>query len=162
MNASPALPLQIALLVLAVLLTSGCDRAVDCITDCSDCDSGFGVPGVPLLGTTWHLDAFEGHGDVLGEAQSTLTLSADTTTFQGQAACNEYFGTYTLTEEGRIVRLDVEAITEVGCRLNDYEFDLLEALERVASYRIGGRTLVLLEADGSCRLRFQAGRTSPD
>ena len=133
--------LPIALLGATLLLAGGCDYS-----HCNDC-GGIVLEDKPLRGTTWQIAGFEGHGDAIEEAQSTLVLSPDTLVFEGKAACNTYIGTYQVDAGSGALSLDVEAITEIGCGLREYESDLLEALEATASYEVSGDSLILYEAN---------------
>jgi heat shock protein HslJ len=115
----------------------------------------------PLTGTRWRLTSYNnGRGgvtSVLGETEIVLHLSEDGR-LAGKA-CNSYRGGF--EHEGERLRLvGPVAATRMACPApegaGEQETAYLNALERVARFRIEGAQLTLLDADGSTLARFRA------
>lgn len=134
--------------VLTLLLTGGCDAV-----GCFGCGGQSDLRDVPLRATQWQLVSFDGYVEAVEAAESTLRLKSDAATFGGEAACNSYSGRY--EAEGQRLSLDVRTITEIGCALNEYEYALMAALEKVERYEIDGNTLVLRTSQNG-QLQFKA------
>ena len=108
---------------------------------CFGCGGQSDLRDVPLRATQWQLVSFDGYDAAVEAAESTLRLKSDAATFGGKAACNAYSGRYEV--KGKRLSLDVRTITEIGCELNEYEYALMAALEKVEDYEIDGNTLAL-------------------
>lgn len=113
----------------------------------------------PTLEGTWNLDSYVNSAgtlvDVLPNTQVTLTFQGGSV--GGSAGCNSYGGTCTLS--GSALTVGPLAVTEMYCTdpgVMEQEGDYLAALNSVVRYRIEGRTLVLINADGREVLIFTA------
>lgn len=111
----------------------------------------------PLEGTPWQLTTF-----VSGEvARSLVTDTQITATFEGgrvtgSAGCNNYSGTYTLTDGALSVGGDI-ITTKKACPppVMQQEREFLDALAATTRYEISGAQLTLVYPDG--QLVFAAG-----
>ncbi len=111
----------------------------------------------PGLEGTWNLNSYVNRADAM-----VNILSNTKVTFQfqdgkvgGNAGCNSYGGTCTLN--GSSITIGPLAVTEMYCTdpgVMEQEADYLAALNSVTRYRIEGRTLVLINADGKDVLIF--------
>lgn len=111
------------------------------------------TPKVELTGSTWVAEDIDGKG-VIDNAQSTLVFGTDGRV-SGRAACNQYGGKVTLN--GASMIMDEVFSTKMACTapaLMEQERRFLEALQATRSYRMDGTKLVLLDASGMPRLRF--------
>lgn len=111
------------------------------------------TPKVQLTDSTWIAEDIDGKG-VIDNAQSTLVFGADGRV-SGRAACNQYGGKVTLSGASMIV--DQVFSTKMACTapaLMEQETRFLEALQSTRSYCMDGTKLVLLDAAGTARLRF--------
>ena len=120
-----------------------CERTVDAPT---------------LTNTYWKILRL-GETDVAageGRHEPNLILRQGEPRFTATVGCNQFTGSYTLS--GDALRLGPAAVTRMACPppLGDWETRLGEMIERTASYRIDGRTLELLDADGGSLALFQA------
>jgi heat shock protein HslJ len=117
----------------------------------------------PLAGTRWQLTHYNnGKGavtTVLAGTEIVLMLGED-----GQLsgkACNNYRGGYIVSGEDFALEGPLAA-TKMLCPepegINEQEAAYFAALERVASHRIRGDELVLLDADGATQARFRAAQ----
>ena len=91
-----------------------------------------------------------------GRREPNLILRQGEPRFTATVGCNQLTGDFTLS--GDALRLGPAAATRMACPapLGDWEARLGELIERTASYRIDGRTLELLDADGGSLGLFQA------
>ena len=91
-----------------------------------------------------------------GRREPNLILRQGEPRFTATVGCNQLTGDFTLS--GDALRLGPAAATRMACPapLGDWETRLGELIERTASYRIDGRTLELLDADGGSLGLFQA------
>jgi heat shock protein HslJ len=107
-----------------------------------------------LEGTEWVLVSLEGDPPLAGAVPSA-TFTADQ--IEGSTGCNHYAGAYT-ADDSDITIGDV-AHTEMACMepegAMDQERDFLAALASVASYRLDGERLELLDETGSVLLVFE-------
>lgn len=106
-----------------------------------------------LPGSTWLLTALGGEA-VVGEA--TLTFGEDGESIGGRA-CNSYGGDLSFNDEG-LPEIGAVFSTMMACeepRLAE-ERALFDALEAMASVRLGTDTLVLLDAEGNELAAFSA------
>jgi heat shock protein HslJ len=129
----------IALMALAVLLV-GCGPSP--------------ADGPSLEGTQWVLITLEGEALLPGTTPSA-EFSVDQ--ISGSASCNHYFGTYTVS--GSEITITDVARTEMYCMdpegVMDQEEAFLAALSSVASYRLSGTRLELLDTSGGVALAFE-------
>lgn len=121
------------------------------------------LAGTPLTGTSWHLTHYNnGKGAVTTVAADTdfVLMLADDGRLSGKA-CNNYRGGYIVSGEDFALEGPLAA-TKMLCPepegINEQESAYFAALERVASHRIRGDELVLLDADGATQARFQAAQ----
>jgi heat shock protein HslJ len=129
------------LMVLAVLLVG-----------CGPADSA------SLEGTQWSLVTLAGKPPLAG-TEPSAEFTADE--MSGSAGCNHYFGTYEVS--GSDFAIGTVASTEMWCMdpegVMDQEQAFLAALASVASYRLDGERLELLDAKGSVILAFESSNT---
>jgi heat shock protein HslJ len=99
----------------------------------------------------WKLDSYYTPSgvmrDVLADSEITATFEDDQ--IQGNAGCNHYFGEYELHDT--TLTVGTLAMTEMYCAtpgIMEQESAYLTLLESVASYRVQGTTLTLLNAEG--------------
>lgn len=120
-----------------------CERAVDKAT---------------LTNTYWKIlrlgDTEVAPGE--GRREPNLILRADEPRFTATVGCNQITGSYTLT--GDRLAFGQGAMTRMACPapLDDWERQLASVLENVATWRIDGRTLELLDEAGNPLALFQA------
>ncbi len=132
------------LLLLGIVLTQvGCG---------SGAVGSTGRPDPGLVGTSWLAEDIDGRG-VLDQVRSTLTFESSQRV-AGRAACNRYFGSLELLNEG--VRIRVGGMTRMACppAVLDQEHRFLAALAAVTTYRRDGDKLLLMDAGGATRLRL--------
>jgi heat shock protein HslJ len=108
----------------------------------------------PLKDTRWALVALDGEPPLTGKAPS-VEFSADQ--ISGSTGCNTYFGTYSVS--GSELGVGDVAVTEMWCMepegVMDQEQAFLDALASVASYRLAGERLELLDETGETILIFE-------
>lgn len=131
--------LMAAVIVLILLILAACNP----ITRPSD-------PPNPLAGETWLLQSIDGEA-ALPDAAVTLAFDSDGDTFQGDAGCNSYSGSYELSGDTFGV-LEV-MITEMYCP----EPGVMAQEARYVEL-LGGATAYTLEGD-TLTLRTDAGET---
>jgi heat shock protein HslJ len=137
---------MIALIALAVAL-GGCSP--------SPADSA------SLEGTHWALVTLRGEPPLTGTTPSA-EFSADQ--LSGSTGCNHYFGTYQVS--GSDITISDVARTEMYCAdpegVMDQEDAFVAALASVASYRLTGEQLELLDATDTAILAFEPPPAVPD
>jgi heat shock protein HslJ len=137
--------LMIAVMALAVLL-------VGCGSSPADSSS--------LQDTQWVLVALGGEA-LLPDTAPSAEFSAEQ--ISGSAGCNTYFGTYTVS--GSEITISDVANTEMWCMepegVMDQERAFLAALASVASYRIAGERLELMDGTGGVILLFEPQPAAP-
>lgn len=106
-----------------------------------------------LTGRTWLLAQLDGDPPL----ESTLvdfTISGDIVS--GSAGCNTYNGPAAVDDDGSLILGPQFAVTFKACAqpIMEQEQEYLEALARVASYRITDDELLLEEEDGTVVARF--------
>lgn len=120
-----------------------------------------GVP-LPLEGTPWTLGSYV---DSQGNTVSVLSGSEVTAKFQngqanGNAGCNNYFGSYQVS--GSKLTVDVGGVTRMFCEgLMEQEGAYLAALGNAASYQISGQQLQIADAAGKTVLTFAVLELEP-
>jgi putative lipoprotein len=109
-------------------------------------------PKVDLKGT-WLAEDIDGAG-VRDDAQSTLEFMPDGRV-AGRGGCNRYGGSVKVS--GASLLMSELFATKMACApaLMDQETRYMAALQAVRSYRMEGSTLVLVDATGKVRLRFE-------
>jgi heat shock protein HslJ len=108
--------------------------------------------GTDLNGTAWQLETYAGEQPLAG---TEFTARFEDTQIQGNAGCNQYFGTYRL-ENGQLTITDL-AWTEMACLdpegVMEQEQNLLNLLGNAQTYQVEDGTLQITTADGE-RLVF--------
>jgi heat shock protein HslJ len=111
----------------------------------------------PLVGTNWTLDSFY-TGDAVSSVISGTTITAifdSEGRVTGSAGCNNYFGSYTVTESS----LSIHSVgsTKMNCPgqgIMLQEGTYLASLGRAARFTISGNRLSLADAKGNTLLSF--------
>ena len=108
---------------------------------------------MPLEGTAWLLDSSPGI-DVPAGASPSMTFSEGRVA--GSTGCNRFTGPY--STDGDRLELGTIASTRMACAppLMALEQAYLEALGRVARWRIESEALMLSDEQGEELLRFAA------
>ncbi|USV56544.1 META domain-containing protein [Aeromonas encheleia] len=101
-----------------------------------------------LQASTWQLQ---------GASGDTFTLQVAGDKVAGKGGCNRYFGGITQQGDG-VLTLGAMGSTRMMCAgdLAGKEANYLQALEKVATYRISGQQLVLSDANKTALLTFDA------
>lgn len=108
---------------------------------------GCGGEPLSLLLGDWHVETLSGQA-VLANSEPTLGFDLDGS-LHGNASCNRYFGSFTLTGEG--LTLLPAGTTRMACDggLMQQEDNLIAALAQVQRFSVApGGQLQLLDADG--------------
>ena len=108
----------------------------------------------PLLGRVWQLDRYQDAQKALvppvARTQIDLTF-LERGTLGGSDGCNRYMSGYVLDQQ--TLKIGPIATTRMACRHTDGRAEqaaaYAAALERVAGFRVAGRSLTLLDSDGS-------------
>ncbi len=131
--------LTIVVMAIAVLLV-GCGSSSD--------------DGASLQGTQWALVTLGGESPLPGTAPSAEFTEDQ---ISGSTGCNTYFSTYEVS--GGELSIGAVAVTEMWCMepegVMDQEQAFLDALASVASYRMAGERLELLDGTGEAILTFE-------
>jgi putative lipoprotein len=115
-------------------------------------------PAVALLDTEWQL--IEIHGKppaaTTEDKRPSLKLSAVTDDADGSGGCNRYSTNY--RHDGAHMGFDRAMATKMGCaaEINQLEIAFFDALQAVATQRVDGDRLELLDAEGEVVLKLQA------
>jgi heat shock protein HslJ len=129
-------------LLLAGLLLAGCSLSP---TD-----------DTTLAGTQWVLVTLAGQPPLAGGTVPTAEFTEDQ--ISGSTGCNHYFGAYEVRDSD--LTLGAVAATEMACLepegVMDQEQAFLAALASVASYRLDGVGLELLDGAGNVVLAFES------
>ncbi|MEA2490910.1 MAG: hypothetical protein QOH21_2702 [Acidobacteriota bacterium] len=115
-------------------------------------DAGTSGEAVQLGGTEWVLTSIGGASPVAG---SSITVRFDQGNASGSAGCNQYRGPFTVA--GESLTFGMIAATKRACaesERNAQETAYLDALSRVASYRVAAGRLVLQESAGRTLLEY--------
>ncbi|MFQ2632734.1 META domain-containing protein [Aeromonas caviae] len=101
-----------------------------------------------LQASTWQLQ---------GASGDTFTLQVAGDKVAGKGGCNRYFGGITEQGDG-VLTLSAMGSTRMMCAgdLAGKEMNYLQTLEKVASFQISGKQLVLKDADKATLLTFDA------
>lgn len=112
-----------------------------------------------LAGSSWEVISYNnGRGGVVSLLTGTaLTIIFNEEgQFNGNAGCNSYFGSYQLEDESLI--MGPFGATMKACLepegIMDQEAQFLAALESVATYKIDGLSMTMLNADGATAVNF--------
>ena len=101
-----------------------------------------------LAGTEWRVVEIHG-AKVVGGGTLRFTQS----TVRGKADCSAFFGAFRESAESiEIGGLNATRMTCAG--KNEIEPPVLSGLERAKSYRLDGKSLLLIDADGNPVLRL--------
>ena len=114
-------------------------------------------PDVDLLNTYWKLNLIDDSPvQAIGEGREPhLRFSPDESVVSGHAGCNRFSGGFELN--GDEIRLGPLAATRMYCEdTMAVEDAYLQALERVAGFRIFGPVLSLLDDQGQLVLQFES------
>ena len=100
-----------------------------------------------LQASTWQLQ---------GASGDTFTLQVAGDKVAGKGGCNRYFGGITEQGDG-VLTLGAMGSTRMMCAgIWPAEMNYLQTLEKVASFQISGKQLVLKDADKATLLTFDA------
>ncbi len=111
-----------------------------------------------LEGTRWVLTRLGSEPVRLGagEREAFLTFDSKSPRFAGFGGCNRITGSYVLDGTSGKLKLGAIASTKMACAGRDLETPLLQALGNVASQKVTGAHLELLDAAGVVLARFEA------
>ncbi|AFL74329.1 META domain-containing protein [Thiocystis violascens] len=119
------------------------------------------IQAAPLVGTLWRLEVFNNGKQALVSSLAGADISLEFSeqgTLGGSDGCNRYMSGFRL--EGDRLTVGPIATTRMACQGPDavaaQAAAYARALGTVAGYRIEGRQLTLLDADGKTAARFQA------
>ncbi|QSA97047.1 META domain-containing protein [Methylococcus sp. EFPC2] len=118
---------------------------------------GNALAETPLRGTYWKLVRLNGEPVRVAERQQEphLIFAADQPRLSGNSGCNRVTGGF--ESSGDKLKFGQLAGTMMACIQGmELERPFLQALEKVARYRIKGSHLELLDAEGSPLARFEA------
>ncbi len=115
-------------------------------------------PAVALLDTEWQLIEILGKppAATAEDKRPTLKLSAQTDDAEGSGGCNRFGTNY--RHDGANMEFDRAMATKMGCaaEINQLEMAFFDALQAVATQRVDGDHLELLDAGGRVVLKLQA------
>ncbi len=111
-----------------------------------------GGPDALLEGTRWRL-AELGYREIVPGGAREVFLKLEDSKATGFAGCNDVFGSYAL--DGPKLTFGGVGATLMACVSPTPELGYLDALKRVASYRISGARLELFDGDGALLARFE-------
>jgi heat shock protein HslJ len=140
---------------LALALAIACGA---CASAGADTIEGATAGPPPLRGTWWKLAQLgEAPVEPVGpQAEPHLVFARDALQVSGSGGCNRVAGAFEL--DGEKLRFGDLASTMMACeRGMEQEQRFLQALQRVARYRIGGTRLELLDAQGALIAGLEAG-----
>lgn len=101
-----------------------------------------------LAGTEWRIVEIHGAKSISGG-----TLRFTQSTVRGKADCNAFFGAF--RDHGDKIEIGGLNASPMSCGARvEVEEPLLSALQRAKSYRVEGRGLLLIDADGKPVLRL--------
>jgi heat shock protein HslJ len=112
-----------------------------------------------LQGVEWMLTHISGKsiGAPDPKNRPSITLPSDQPRFSGSGGCNRISGSYQL--KGSTLTFGATTATQMACTTGmETETAFLGALGQVASWRISGRVLELLDARGQVVARFEGPR----
>lgn len=112
---------------------------------------------VPLEKTEWKLVWVSGAKIEVGTPRQVayFQLDPDTHRVSGSGGCNRLMGGYELN--GNHLKFTQMASTRMAClHGGDTEAQFLQALDQVSTWKIGGGTLSLMDADGHVLAKFSA------
>jgi heat shock protein HslJ len=118
------------------------------------------TPPAALTGPTWTLTTLvvDGQEQALSSSRAaTLHFGAHDGQISGSDGCNFFSGSYSLN--GTQLHIGGLRSTVIGCLdpvVSEQESHYLQALPRVASYRLEGTTLTLSGDSGRVQLTFRA------
>jgi heat shock protein HslJ len=154
MSRASAVPTGLLVLLLALgLAACGSDNSSTTSPGATTKATGTGSTGpVPLEGTAWVLgtDAL----GVQGVDEFTPTALFSAGTMSGNAGCNGYSGSYSVTGSTMMIGNVVGTQMSCGPVADAVETAYLGRLGRVTSFNINGTTLTLSDAAGSVLLTF--------
>jgi heat shock protein HslJ len=115
---------------------------------------------ITLTGTDWSATGINTGTGAVSSLVAGTTVTAvfgDDGTISGNAGCNTYNGTYTVS--GQTMTIGPLATTRMACApdVSKQEANYLEALGRVTTYTIRGDQLELRDADGALQAGYTAG-----
>ena len=126
--------------------------AILCLVILPACDEP--LPDADLLDNLWTLESIFAPGEpiiLVGSGRAATIQFSDDNSFEGESFCNENFGTYDLSENGKL-KITSFISTLRGCPSEDLwhnEDAYLPALPQVHSYRIESHVLRLYFDDDS-------------
>ena len=115
------------------------------------------VPDAELVGTVWMLQSIEDQGTTIKIESNkvySIHLSEDNN-FAGTADCNEYFGTYNISNEDSLDLVPL-GITYKGCGESIHEY-YYYSLQFIHSYQINNNILRLYYDENNSVLNYIKG-----
>lgn len=125
----------------------------------SACASLTGTADQPLQQTHWKLSSLADSSQLAHESQRTpdLQFNSRAKRVAGSTGCNRFMGSYTL--KGQQLKFRQLATTMMACsRGMDTEEAYLDALSKVASWKVHGDSLELLDANKQPLAHFEASK----
>jgi putative lipoprotein len=114
----------------------------------------------PLGGSSWIVEAVDGHG-MVGRPPITLVFETDDRAV-GSTGCNRYFAVVRTSERGGL-RFGQAGSTRMACppEVMEQERRYLAALGSIRRYRMDGLALVLLDDKDLARVRLVRAPRAP-
>ncbi|MEQ5801127.1 META domain-containing protein [Halomonas sp. H10-9-1] len=141
---------SLAALLVGTLALAGCAGR--------DAISAGATVNEPLENTYWKVMTVDERKAVAieGAREAHLVLHAEDARLAGSTGCNRMMGEY--ERDGDRLRFGRVATTMMACpgEVMGLEREFLDALGDVASWRVEGETLTLVDAEGEARIRFEA------
>lgn len=104
-------------------------------------------PAPEFAGTRWELTTFDGKPVTPSDHPAHLVFDAENSTVSGTGGCNRLHGGYSLAEPGELKFSPIAASMMACAYGGELEFYFLQALGKVAQFRITGEQLTLLDAE---------------
>ncbi len=123
------------------------------LMSCSSSDKTAKVTNTPLKKTSWTLYQLNGN-PVKSEKDVTINFNESDNKTYGNAACNNFTGTYILS--GKNLSFNPLASTKKMCPELEYETVYLKSLQNTVSYKISGNELSLYDSSGTLLMIFKS------
>jgi heat shock protein HslJ len=115
------------------------------------------IPDESLVIGQWVLDDVDG-AEPIGVTPGFLIVGADGT-LAGSTGLNRFHGSWTEAQDRYFLEVTAATLVAGPPELMSQEQVVLESLAITQDVRLDGETLILLDGDGTARLRYTAGVT---